>query len=135
MLGQGKGEPDGERFDGGKASVDITGRNRRIKDKVGNVVLPLGRVLIDGFDRDTRAVDEADAGQVLAAEQSRLQESKDGSGFGSGDAVVDVKMIQQGGSEVGNVDRRVEGAQLSEQEVKRRGLVGNEGMDAGGDES
>jgi hypothetical protein len=71
--------------------VDITGQNRCTKDKEGDVTLPLGRVLVDGFDMDTHAVNEADARQVLAAEQSRLQESKDGSGFGPGDAVVDVK--------------------------------------------
>ena len=76
-----------------------------------------------------------DAGQVLRAEQSRLQESNDGSGFGPGDAVVNIKMIRQGGSEVGNVERWVEDSQLSEQEVKRHHLVRNEGMDAGGDES
>jgi hypothetical protein len=135
MLGQGKGELDGERFDGGKASVDIIGQNRCIKDKEGNVILPLGRVLINDFDWDIRAVDEADARQVLTAEQSRLQESKDSSGFGSGDTVVDIKMIRQGGSEVGNIDHWVEGTQLSEQEVEHCGLVGNEGMDAEGDES
>jgi len=34
MLGQGKGEPDGERFDGGKASpVNITAQNVASKTK------------------------------------------------------------------------------------------------------
>jgi hypothetical protein len=87
-------ELDGERFNGCKALIDITGQNHRVKDKEGNVVLPLGRVFVDGFDRDTRVVNEADTGQVLAAEQIRLQESKDSSGFRPGDTVVDAKMIQ-----------------------------------------
>jgi hypothetical protein len=56
MLGQGKGEPDGERCDGCKALVDITGRNCRVKDKEGDVALPLGWVLVNGFDWDTHAV-------------------------------------------------------------------------------
>jgi hypothetical protein len=62
-----------------------------------------------------------------------MQESKDSSGFGPGDTVVDVKMVRQGGGEVSNVDRRVEGTQLREQEVERHGLVGDDSMNAGGD--
>jgi hypothetical protein len=134
MLGQGEGEPDGERFDGCKAAVNIPGQNRRIKHKEGDVILPLIRVLVNGCDRHTSAVNKTDARQILTTEQSGLQESKDGSSFGPGDTVIDVEMVGKGGSEVGDVDRWVKGAQLIEKEVERHRFVGDEGMDAWSDE-
>ena len=43
-------------------------------------------------------------------------------------------MVGKGGSEVGDVDRWVKGAQLIEKEVERHRFVGDEGMDAWSDE-
>jgi hypothetical protein len=68
-------------------------------------------------------------------EESAFDRGDNGCSFGAGDGVVDTEVVGQTGSEVGDCEGGLMGAELTEEEVERHRLVGNSGVEGWGSQS
>ena len=135
MLRQRKGEADGEGAEGNEAIVRQDWPNGGVEDEEGDMIGTFGGVLAHVGDGVTHMIKEPDPGEVRTMEEVTFDRGDDGLSFGVGNGVVDTKMVGQTGSEVGDCEDGLMGAELAEEEIERHCFVGDSGVEGWGDKS